>query len=212
VVNISINIVDSLLWYLAQDAEMRYVVELAAEDKQRYEERIHLLNEKLSHVAERLGELDRKRQRIVEAYIDGDISKEVRDKKYASLDTARREIQQEQVGYRNEIGHIQTLLDKLVSSYNLDDVGSIESGLKRIIEIREKIAGIEDDRMRSEIIHRHIKKMIVDNMHVVDEKGRRYDLYTPWRVYASRLWTALRPFRRYLLFIIKRVKKYPKKI
>ena len=171
VVNISINIVDSLLWYLAQDAEMRYVVELAAEDKQRYEERIHLLNEKLSHVAERLGELDRKRQRIVEAYIDGDISKEVRDKKYASLDTARREIQQEQVGYRNEIGHIQTLLDKLVSSYNLDDVGSIESGLKRIIEIREKIAGIEDDRMRSEIIHRHIKKMIVDNMHVVDEKG-----------------------------------------
>lgn len=47
--------------------------------------------------------------------------------------------------------------------------------------------------------------------HVVDEKGQRYNLYTPWRVYASRLWTALRPFRRYLLFIIKRVKRYPKK-
>ena len=41
--------------------------------------------------------------------------------------------------------------------------------------------------------------------HVVDEKGRRYDLYRPWRMCASRLWTALRPIRRYLLFIYKRV-------
>ena len=171
VVNISINMVDSLLWHLAQEAEIRYVVDLATEDRQKYEERIKFLNNKLSHVSERLGELERKRQRIVEAYIDGDISKDMRDKKYASIDTDRREIQQEQVGYRNEIDHIRVLLDKLVSSYNLDDVSGIESGLKRIIDIREKISQIEDDKMRSEIIHRHIKKMVVDNLPVIDENG-----------------------------------------
>lgn len=44
--------------------------------------------------------------------------------------------------------------------------------------------------------------------HVVDVKGRRYDLYCPWRICASRLWTALRPIRRYLLFIFKRVFRY----
>lgn len=44
--------------------------------------------------------------------------------------------------------------------------------------------------------------------HVVDGKGRRYDLYSPWRMCASRLWTAFRPIRRYLLFIIKRVCRY----
>lgn len=41
--------------------------------------------------------------------------------------------------------------------------------------------------------------------HVVDDKGRRRYLYTKWRMRASRLWWILRPFRRYILAIYKRV-------
>ena len=43
--------------------------------------------------------------------------------------------------------------------------------------------------------------------HVVDGKGRPHDLYIPWRRWASRLWWHLRPVRRYLLAIYKKVKK-----
>lgn len=41
--------------------------------------------------------------------------------------------------------------------------------------------------------------------HVVDDKGCRRYLYTKWRMRASKLWWILRPFRRIILAIYKRV-------
>ena len=41
--------------------------------------------------------------------------------------------------------------------------------------------------------------------HVVDAKGRRRYLYSNWRRWAARAWYVLRPIRRYLLFVYRRV-------
>ena len=41
--------------------------------------------------------------------------------------------------------------------------------------------------------------------HVVDAKGRKHDLYVPWRQRASRLWWQMRPVRRYILAIYRRL-------
>lgn len=41
--------------------------------------------------------------------------------------------------------------------------------------------------------------------HVVDAKGRKHDLYAPWRQKASRLWWQMRPVRRYILAIYRRL-------
>ena len=41
--------------------------------------------------------------------------------------------------------------------------------------------------------------------HVVDAKGRKHDLYAPWRQKASRLWWQMRPVRRYVLAIYRRL-------
>ena len=41
--------------------------------------------------------------------------------------------------------------------------------------------------------------------HVVDGKGRQHDLYCGWRRMAARLWWQLRPIRRYLLAIYRRL-------
>ena len=40
---------------------------------------------------------------------------------------------------------------------------------------------------------------------VVDAKGRKHDLYAPWRQRASRLWWQMRPVRRYILAIYRRL-------
>lgn len=40
--------------------------------------------------------------------------------------------------------------------------------------------------------------------HVVDRRGRRRDLYTPWRRRAARLWYWMRPVRRYVLGVARR--------
>ena len=41
--------------------------------------------------------------------------------------------------------------------------------------------------------------------HVVDTDGRPHPLYTPWRQRAARMWWHLRPVRRYLLAIYRRL-------
>jgi hypothetical protein len=43
--------------------------------------------------------------------------------------------------------------------------------------------------------------------HVVDENERTHDIYSWWRKLAARLWFWLRPVRRYLLAIYRRVKR-----
>jgi len=40
--------------------------------------------------------------------------------------------------------------------------------------------------------------------HVVDVKGRKHNLYAPWRCRAARVWFRLLPARRYLLAIYRR--------
>ena len=42
--------------------------------------------------------------------------------------------------------------------------------------------------------------------HVVDAKGQMHQIDTPWRRRAVRLWWHLRPVRRYILAIYKRIK------
>ena len=42
--------------------------------------------------------------------------------------------------------------------------------------------------------------------HVVNAKGHRHPLDSPWRKRWARLWFALRPVRRYLLYIYRKVK------
>lgn len=40
--------------------------------------------------------------------------------------------------------------------------------------------------------------------HVVDSKGRRHDLYVPWRLRAAKAWKWLLPVRRYILGVARR--------
>lgn len=44
--------------------------------------------------------------------------------------------------------------------------------------------------------------------HVVDRHERKHDLYSRWRMLASRLWIMLRPVRPYLLYIYKIIYRF----
>ena len=159
----SINIMDSILWKLAQDAEVEYILNLAAEDKAKYQERIRILDEKLSYIVTRLKEQDNKKSRVVESYIDGHISKEVRDTKFKIIDDERRKILKEQASYNNEKEHLISLLMNLDSRFYLDEVDTIVTELERIIKLKEHISNITDDKERYDIIHRHIRKVTIEN-------------------------------------------------
>ncbi len=58
------------------------------------------------------------------------------------------------------------------------------------------IAGVEHCRLKD------VKALVT---HVVDEKGSRRPLYSPWRQRGARLWRMLLPIRRYILAIYRRI-------
>lgn len=163
---ISINIVDSLLWYVAQQAEVDYILSDASKNKKKYEEKVRILNEKLDSAQGRLEDLNEKRRRIVKSFIDLDIKEEERDELFTKLNDERRAIQQEQVSDLNEKERIENLINDLGSRYNLDNIQDITNNLEYNIELREKISSITDDEERSEIIHNHIKEVTVVNSKV----------------------------------------------
>lgn len=161
--SISINIMDSLLWHVAQIAETEYLLNAAAEDKQKYHDRIDVLDQFLEAIGGRNAELDKKRARIVESYIDGDIDKEQRDKKFEKIDIQRRDILLEQANYQTEKDHIISLLEGIDDKYDISDVSEIVDQLDKITTLQKKINAITDDTERTTIVHRHVKKVTIAN-------------------------------------------------
>ena len=75
--------------------------------------------------------------------------------------------------------------------------------LHRIIAIDgEKVTLMGDGNLQG-VEHCTTDGVKAKATHVVDCKGRRRELYTPWRTMAARLWQKLRIVRRYLLKIYK---------
>ena len=165
-ISISINIMDSLLWAVAQRAELRYILSSATEDKQLYQERLKVLNQKIAFISERLSELDDKRTRIVDSYIDGDITKEKRNQRFQLIEQNRREVLLDQVRFEEEKTHIEGLLSDLDKLYDLNSVEGIVNQIDRNIELQDRIRSITDDSERSRIVHRHIKKVSIENTKV----------------------------------------------
>lgn len=161
--SISINIMDSLLWHVAQRAETEYLLNAAAEDKQKYHDRIDVLDQFLEAIGGRNAELDKKRARIVESYIDGDIDKEQRNKKFEKIDLERRDILLEQANYQTEKDHIISLLEGINDKYDISDVSGIVDQLDKITTLQKKINAITDDTERTTIVHRHVKKVTIAN-------------------------------------------------
>ena len=165
-IGISINIMDSLLWYVAQKVQAKYIVNEANNDKIRYEKRIGELDTYLKAIDGRLEVCDRKRERITEAYIDGDLTKEQRFRKNASVDEERKNILIEQLKFQNEMEHIQALLKDVITIASLSNAKDVSKQLESIIQIRENISSISDDEERSRIVHKYIKDVSVENINV----------------------------------------------
>lgn len=165
-IGISINIMDSLLWHVGKQAELRYVLNSATEDKLLYEERIRVIDQKLGHISSRLQDLDDKKSRVVESYIDGFLTKEKRDKRFEDIEIDRKSILRDQVRLEEERSHLEELLINLNNLYNLDTVEGIVNQLDKNLELQELIFNISEDAERSRIVHRHIKRVTVQNREV----------------------------------------------
>lgn len=169
--NISINIMDSILWHVSKKEEVDYILHAANAELTSYKERIEVLDKKLIFIDERLADLDAKRERIVESYIDGGLTKEKRNAKFADVDEQRKSVLLEQVEYQNEKEHLENLMTALNNKYDLNDVKNISGHIEKITELQERIANITNDKERSEIVHRHVQNVTIQNAKIEYEFG-----------------------------------------
>lgn len=161
--NISINIIDSLLWHLAQILETEYILNMAEEDIENYKKRVEDYKLKLSNVENQLEVLTKKRTRLQEMYIDG-LPKANYDIQRKKIEKEEKEILENKIRYENEITHIEALIEDILTRYELDNDDEIAVNLtNKICKAMEKIEMINDDKIRSEIIHKHIREISIES-------------------------------------------------
>lgn len=155
--SISINVVDSLLWQLAQTAEVNYIFTTAQKDKKKYLDQKDLLNKKLANIEPRLSKYEGRKKRAAEAYTLGlwdadDLKEEIK-----KIKEEEDSLHKKRTKYLSEISHIDELLKNINSAYTLEKSVDIANQFEKIEHTKEKISLIVDDEVRREIIHRHIK-------------------------------------------------------
>ena len=155
---ISINVIDSLLWYVAQEAETEYWLQSATKDLKTYHEKISILHEKVNNTDNLLNNIEKRKQRLLEAYIDG-LDKKRYEQKKEELALEERNIKYSIVSYKEEIEHLSELINSIKGNFNLNSEDKINEHIRDVSTIIEKISSITSDSQRYDIIHKHIKEV-----------------------------------------------------
>ena len=170
---ISINIMDSLLWFLGIRLECDYILNTAKEDRDRYLKEIKEVQQKIDVVDSRIAEIDSKRERVADSYVEGIYTKQKRDEKLGKLDAEKKDILNRKAELETNKSHLQLLLSKVTTKYDMDELGSINDALSQYDKLYNIISRIDSDQERSEIIHRHIREIRVKDSQVVYRFNRR---------------------------------------
>ena len=161
---ISISALDTLLWYVTVFKECEYLLGTAIADKEEFEKQIAGLKEKIEAIAPRLEDINKKRERIVEAFIEGDITKETKQKKFAELEEQRLEILRHQVEYEKKVEYYQSRIDDIINFYAMEslEASDISDNIDNVIRIKEKLDRTANDEEKFRLVHKHIKQVKVE--------------------------------------------------
>lgn len=156
--SISVNIIDSLLWELAINEEANTVfrnngqrieeLKIKIKDKEIEKNNINKLIENKYSIL----------KRIVNVYIDGNLSKELYEEK-------SREINQEINSYKSELIELDGLIENYNSLINeLQENTYISKIFNNRNEYKERLKLIESDKERYDLIHKHILRVSVEKI------------------------------------------------
>ena len=173
---ISINALDSLLWYLAVELESEYLWGSALDDIGQFEAKIATLQEKLDAIMPRLKDIEDKRSRLIMSFVDGYVTKEIKMKKTSELDAQKLEIITHQVEFEKDIAYFQERVDDIRRLYAVggDDANAVAAGLETIMDVKAKIESTENDEERSRLVHKHIKSVSFEKRMIPFERKTKW--------------------------------------
>lgn len=171
----SINILDSILWHVAIEKEAYYIEQASQEKIDSYKQEAENIEAKLANIQPRIDELNAKKERLREMYVDG-MKKETYDKKSREISEKIKAIMSERIRYRDELKHIEDTIEnlneiRLSRPISVEDIEDFFSGRKQSVVskypiehemLKYKIKQIKDDSERYKIIKRQIKSVEIN--------------------------------------------------
>lgn len=166
---ISISAMDALLWHIAVMKECEFMLGSAISDKSEFEHQIAILKEKIDAIQPRLDDIAGKRSRIVDAFIEGEITKETELKKFAELDEQKQAILRQKVEYEQKVEYFQSRIADIMNFYSMEslEAGDLADSMENALRIREKIEATATDEEKSRLVHKHIKEVNVEKQTIV---------------------------------------------
>lgn len=167
--SISINALDSLLWYITIEKECEYLFGSALSDKVHYEEQIAILREKINAINPRLEDLENKRSRIIDSYIDGEITKEEKVKKSVELEEQRQSILKQNIEYTEKIDYYHSRIEDIKNLYSMEGLDAIDisENIHSLVKVREKIGAITNEEEKYRLVHKHIKFLMIEERSII---------------------------------------------
>jgi len=172
--NISINVVDSILWYIAKKEYIVFLTSKNLENRKQLEADKEIYQQKLNALQSQYDKLDEKLSRFVELYGELAITKEQYQARKEKINIERIELDNHKVNYTNEIERIDSLLS---TEYVINNEGGVmewweHSGLplyQLTLKLNDELETL-DDKRKYEIVHQFIRSV---NVKYINNKQKR---------------------------------------
>ena len=161
-VTISYNVMDALLWRMAQVFEIRYIADMAKQDIETYRNNIESIKEQLDVIPSLLDGVVQERIRLAEVYTDGLYSKEEYAKKKQAISEKETEIKKHETYLVEQMRHNELLLRESENSTTYKSM--LTTDTKRLDAIDEELNAITDAETRKAIIRKHIRMATVERL------------------------------------------------
>lgn len=162
---ISVNIMDSLLWELAQEYETTFILNSAQQKLSECEKAKTVIEQKLAALPMLRQSIEDRMDSLLDALAEGMKKERFQERKKALLQE-RKELENEEAEYKEQILRFDNLIEEVKNSLNTKEVFETEEDMDTFIEnidaVKERVSSITDDEERSKIIHKHIEKVTVE--------------------------------------------------
>lgn len=163
--SIGINLMDSFLWHLATILEAKYIIENDKQQRLNYAKQIKEHERQITLLERENTEHSTKIERATDTYIDGRLSKERYNTKVAEINRDIDKNNADIVQHRYYIDKLHDLINEITSKGTYTS-GTGEKVVIKVKDIQQWIdtlrKTITTDEGRFELVHKHIKQVIVN--------------------------------------------------
>lgn len=142
---------DRLLWFIARDIHIKYLMSLDSSKIEEYEAQLHLLIQKIEVAEENKLKLQDKIEKIADNYVEGLINKEKKNKQLEKVKFEESEYNAQIKAYKAEIEKVTTLIKSIQHK---------DHPLFKLLDAKDSIELTKKELY--DIVHMHIKKIYIE--------------------------------------------------